>query len=209
MENDKILLAKREKVFRRQKKFYKTVLPVFKLVSRKLQRDYRAAFPVLLKRVKIDCNTSVLDVGTGTGGLAGLFLEYTSHVTGVDYSPEMLTEAQKKYGHKIDFECIAAHEISHFEAGRFDIVTAAFSLHDMDNNYRQRVLTEMHRVAKEKVIIFDFVKNNGFLIRMIEFLEGSYYRDFLNNIDMQLDEIFPNYERIKCTNIMGLYICEA
>lgn len=198
-----------EKDMNRLKKFYKLVLPVFKIISKKMQQDYYEAFPVLLKRVKIDEQTTVLDVGTGTGGLAGLFLDYTPHVTGIDFSPEMIAEAKKRYGDKIKFLQKAAHELKQFRNDQFDLVTAAYSLHDMDYSYRLQVLNEMKRVARKNVIIFDFVKNRNLIILAVESLEGSYYLDFIKNIDSQLAKVFPRHEKIKIKNRMGLYICEV
>lgn len=193
----------------RLKLFYKLVMPAFKIIAGKMQADYRKAFPMLLERVSVGPETTVLDVGTGTGGLAGLFLDYTSHVTGVDFSPEMIAQAIKRYGDRIRFVQMAADEIRQFEDNGFDLVTAAYTLHDMDDEYRLVVLQEMRRIAREKVIIFDFVKNKNIIIWAVERLEGSYYMDFVNHIDHQLAEVFPRYEKIKMIDRMGLYICDV
>jgi len=196
----------REKDINRLRRFYRLVMPAFKIISRRMQKDYRSAFPLLLEQVSIDNTTTILDVGTGTGGLAGLFLEFTSHVTGIDISADMIAEGRKRYGDRIDFRQMPAHEMAEFADGQFDLVTAAYSLHDMDNEYRLRVLKEMRRVARKHVVIFDFVKNRNLLILAVEMLEGSYYWDFVNSIDCQLTQVFPRYEIIIVLKRMGLYI---
>ncbi|SJZ31248.1 class I SAM-dependent methyltransferase [Selenihalanaerobacter shriftii] len=192
----------------RLKKFYKIVMPAFKFISKRMRKGYQSGFPIIEKKVNLSKKTTVLDVGTGTGGLASLFLDYTSHITGIDLSPEMIKEAKKKFGDQINFIEMPAHELERFSNNQFNLVTAAYSLHDMDNQYRLKVLQEMHRIAEDRVIFFEFIKNNSLIIRAVEALEGSFYHDFVNDIDKQLNQVFPTYEIIKLNKRMGLYICE-
>lgn len=142
----------------RLKKFYKWWLPMYNIINKIMCTYYREAMPTLLKKIAITDKTTILDIGTGTGGFAGILLEYTSHITGIDFSPEMLNKARKNYGDKINFINMAAHDITRFENASFDLVTTAYCLHDMHDEYRFNVLEQMRRVAKEKVIIFDLAK---------------------------------------------------
>jgi len=193
----------------RLKKFYKWGLPVYKVANKKMRSDYRKAMPLLLKQIEISNNTTVLDVGTGTGGLAGILLEYTSHITGIDFSPEMLNEARINYGHKINFMNLAAHEITQFRTASFDVVSAAFCLHDMNDEYRLNVLQQMRRVAREKVIIIELPKKINPITRFVEYLEGSFYKDFANSFENQLTSVFPKFDKIAFSITMVIYICDV
>lgn len=193
----------------RLKKFYKWGLPFYKFVNKKMRSDYRKAMPLLLKQIEISNNTTILDVGTGTGGLAGILLEYTAHITGIDFSPEMLNEARISYGSKINFRNLAAHELTQFEAASFDLVTTAFCLHDMNDEYRLNVLQQMRRVAREKVIIIDFPQNINLIARFVEFLEGSFYKEFANSFEDQLTSVFPKIDKIAFLKEKVLYICDV
>lgn len=194
----------------RLKKFYKWFLPMYNITNKIMCTHYREAMPTLLKKIAITDKTTVLDIGTGTGGFAGILLEYTLHITGIDFSPEMLNKARKNYGDKINFIKMAAHEINRFENKSFDLVTSAYCLHDMQNEYRFNVLEQMREIAKEKVIIFDLAKKVNPLIKTIEFLEDSYYKDYAKEIDHQLNSIFPKFEEIPFVKQeMIIYICDV
>ncbi len=194
----------------RLKKFYKWWLPVYKLGNKRMCANYRTAMPMLLKQIDINNKSAILDVGTGTGGFAGILLDCTSaRITGIDFSPEMLNEARKTYGNKINFINLAAHELTQFETASFNFVTAAFSLHDMDDEYRLDVLRQMQRVASEKVVIAEWPNKINPIARFIEFLEGSYYQDFAKHINTQLASVFPKYEEIPFSEELVIYICDV
>ncbi|ADY57472.1 Methyltransferase type 11 [Syntrophobotulus glycolicus DSM 8271] len=188
--------------------FYKWWLPVYKILNIRMRSNYRAALPAILERMAISKETTVLDVGTGTGALAGLLSEYTPNITGIDFSIDMLNQAKITYGQKIDFIHMPAHEIAKFGPESFDLVTSAFCLHDMNNEYRLTVLQEMQRVAAEKVVILDFPKTFNPVIRLIELLEGSFYHDFVQQIDDQLNSVFSMVEEILFSNELIIYICD-
>ncbi|MBU7005710.1 class I SAM-dependent methyltransferase [Phosphitispora fastidiosa] len=198
-----------DKKSRKIKKFYQRWLPAFQVINQKMRQDYRAAIPLLLQRVAINDSTRVLDVGTGTGALAGILSEYSSRVTGIDFSPEMLNEARKVYGDKIEFREMAAHEISCFEPGSFDMVVSAYCLHDMNDSHRLFVLEQMRRAAGQKVVIFDLARTLNPVIWAIELLEGSFYRDYIKAIDRQVAAVFPWCEKIAFSNWMCIYICDV
>ena len=50
----------------------------------------------LIKKMATSDQKTVLDLGSGSGTLAGLLAAYGFDVTGVDYSPDMVELAQKK-----------------------------------------------------------------------------------------------------------------
>jgi len=56
----------------------------------------RAAWRLLLERNLPPAPRRVLDVGCGTGSLSILLAEMDHDVTGIDFSPEMIAEAERK-----------------------------------------------------------------------------------------------------------------
>ncbi len=97
----------------------------------------------------------VLDVCTGTGELALAFARRGAQVVGVDIATRAL-------------ECAAAKAVDpqptwlemdatklHFEDGAFDISTIGFALHHMLEPTQRRVLAEMVRVTRRKVVIVE------------------------------------------------------
>ena len=67
----------------------------------------------LLKHADINCGTTVLDVGCGTGILEKYLLEIpAARITAVDFAPGMIKKAIVKYkGYDIDFRCVDIMEI--------------------------------------------------------------------------------------------------
>lgn len=171
---------------------------------------YRRAAEYTLSRLVITGSSpALLDIGTGTGTLAGVFAAQGAKVTGVDISRGMLEQARKKHGHRVQFNQAPAHAPGPYDDDSFDMVSTAFVLHEMPADYRARVLGEMKRLAGQKVLIIDYIPNPNPVIALVEHVEKSYYRQFLAEIDDQLKQFFNSYEKKKLNHFMGLYLCDT
>lgn len=135
----------------------------------------------------------VLEVGCGTGTNIQKYRRAGCEVCGIDLSPAMLAEAQRKLGpevglHRADATCLP------YADGVFDLVIAMLTLHEMPNASRPGVLSEMQRVLRTdgQLLLIDFLpgslrfpKGYGIrlFIRMIERIAGREhyrnYRDFM------------------------------
>jgi len=189
--------------FDRMARYFDIVHPLF-------IGPYRRAVEYTLGQIKTEGSSpALLDIGTGTGTLAGAFATQGVQVTGVDISRGMLHQARKKYGNQIDFIQAPAHAPGPYIDGNFDIVSAAFVLHEMSVDYRMRVLQEMKRLAGQKVLVIDYVPNLNPVITFVEHLEKSYYCRFLAEIDDQLQQLFKTYEKKKLNHFMRLYLCSV
>lgn len=187
--------------FNRTALYYNIITPLF-------ARPYRqAAEYVLRQQHGFGLPPRVLDIGTGTGMLAGAFAALGAEVTGVDISQGMLNKARQKYGHRISFIQAPAHAPGNYLDQSFDVVTSGFVLHGMPADYRFKVLREMKRLSSGFVVILDFIPNRNPIVTLVEHMEGSFYQEFLVEVRSQLDEIFPRYEIKKLTHFMGLYLC--
>jgi SAM-dependent methyltransferase len=100
--------------------------------------------PALLDAAEIGPGMKVLDIACGAGLVCGLVSVRGAQVIGVDFSPNMLAEARRRYP-SADFREGDAEALP-FEDGRFDAVVINFGLHHFP--YPARALSEAHRVLR-------------------------------------------------------------
>jgi len=110
----------------------------------------------LVKLSNVNSNSNVLDIATGSGDIAYLFSKNTQHVTGIDFTPEMIDIAKKRFKDtNINFLIADALELP-FEDNSFDIVSISFGIRNVDDI--NQAIKEMHRVLKSngKMMILEF-----------------------------------------------------
>ena len=95
-------------------------------------------------------NSKLIDVASGTGDIAKLFLEktkYKSHVYCVDENKDMLRLSKKRFGQKLkpQWFCDNAENLP-FKNNYFDYYTISFGIRNVDNI--NKALKEAHRVLK-------------------------------------------------------------
>jgi ubiquinone/menaquinone biosynthesis C-methylase UbiE len=108
----------------------------------------------------------VLDIGCGTGSLAGLLADSSlpAKVTGLDYSPAMCERAQGKAiqnNHMNDIGFVAGDsEHLPFADQSFDVVTCSNSFHHYP--HQQAVVHEMHRLLRPggRLMLIDGFRDN-------------------------------------------------
>ena len=102
----------------------------------------REAVPELLDAAAVGRGSRVLDVGTGTGVAAAAARDREAHVTGIDFSPAMITEAERHVPGAV-FHVASADSLP-YPDGAFDAVIANGVLHHLGRP--DRALTEAGRV---------------------------------------------------------------
>jgi ubiquinone/menaquinone biosynthesis C-methylase UbiE len=107
----------------------------------------RAAEP-LLDAAGVHAGTSVIDVATGTGHVAGAAAARGALATGVDVSKEMLARARRVYD-DIAFALGDAERLA-YDDDTFDAAVAAFLLHHVPSP--ERVVAELARVARRVAV---------------------------------------------------------
>jgi ubiquinone/menaquinone biosynthesis C-methylase UbiE len=137
----------------------------------------------------IDKNSSVLDVACGTGDFTMLAASKASYVTGIDLSIRNIKTAKEKLQKKnldnVQFLHGNALELSKLFTKRFDYSFISFALHEMSQEIREAVFSEMIAVSN-KVIIAEFavdmaVNMTGMVSRAAEFFAGfDHFSNFLN-----------------------------
>lgn len=112
--------------------------------------------------LKLNSESQILDLCTGTGDLAGLLKgEYPeAQITGVDFSENMLNIATEKHP-EIEFLEADCTQLQ-FENNKFDLCVISFGLRNIENI--PKALTEIYRVTKKGgyFINIDLGKPNKF-----------------------------------------------
>jgi ubiquinone/menaquinone biosynthesis C-methylase UbiE len=100
-----------------------------------------------------------LDVCCGTGTLTVLLAQLVYNdckIIGVDLSSGQIIQAQKKNRYpNLQFTVMDANKLK-FPGEHFNHVVISAALHEMDQNQRLNVLSEIHRVLKKEGILLIF-----------------------------------------------------
>ncbi len=184
---------------------FNLIAPVYSLIDKGSEAEFNKMAALLNDHFPL-AGKSILDVGCGTGSwIRALGNFKPAKMVGTDFSLKMLQQAQKKHP-EIEFIHQSGENLSAFQDNSFDIVTASFVLHGMKTPKRTKVLSEMKRIAREKVVIHDFYTNQHWIIRLLEFLERSDYVHFKQHFKEELGQQFVNTQIIPADNGNALYV---
>lgn len=100
---------------------------------------------------------NILDVGCGTGTHLELYQRYGCSLYGIDLSPSMLEVARTRLGDSARLDLGDATSMP-YEDREFDLIISMLSLHEMAQQTRSGVLSEMKRVLKDDghILLIDF-----------------------------------------------------
>lgn len=113
---------------------------------------YRRGYPSELLEAlvsRLESKNRLLDIGCGTGQLAGPLSLYFDETIGIDINIEMIEEAQACYPTGIQFMCMASEAIDHLQ-GSFDMIVCGNAFHWMD---RKVVLEKAYGLLKDDGIM--------------------------------------------------------
>ena len=100
----------------------------------------------LVSRVDVEPDDVVLDVATGTGAVAAeLVRRHGCRVVGIDQSPEMLAEARRRVGSRVELHEGRAESLP-FDDASFDALTFTYLLRYVDDP--AATLRELARVVR-------------------------------------------------------------
>jgi putative AdoMet-dependent methyltransferase len=109
-------------------------------------QNYNEALDYTCKLVNARIGEKGLDIGTGTGNLAGRFLAQGIEVAGIDQSREMLRQCQAKHP-QMETKLGNFLAIPYLD-DQFDFVVTSYALHHLTDEQKLLALEEMRRVLK-------------------------------------------------------------
>ena len=177
------------------------IAPVYGLFYGKQKSRYREVLARFLPDWRQQGYASILDVGCGTGALCSALNEAGLSVIGVDPAEKMLAVAKgQPENQAIRFLQANALEGLPFDDKSFDLSIASYVAHGLQKNERMKLYAEMSRIARGRVIIYDYNQNRSFLTSFVEWLErGDYFR-FIKN---------PRGDMEDCVSEMGKCFSEV
>ncbi|MBM7563518.1 methyltransferase domain-containing protein [Paenibacillus sacheonensis] len=125
------------------------------------QAEYEQVLDLIMQWVSPQEGEEGLDIGTGTGNLAGLLAAGGARMSGVDQSREMLSLCRDKHP-SVTAKLGNALALP-FADGRFPFVVSAFALHYMSGGQQLLALEEMDRVLKPhgRICLAGLMRDNG------------------------------------------------
>lgn len=126
------------------------------------RRYVHRTVPVAESAAGVTAGEQVLDLGTGTGELAGRIAQHTpdAEVVGIDLSRGMIERAREKFGGQaaLCFEQADAHDLP-FRENRFDVVVSTSTFHYFREP--ERALEEAARVLRPegRLVLLDWCRD--------------------------------------------------
>ena len=185
------------------------IAPIYDLFYRYQKSNYNTALDILFRKLILPAHKNIIDLGCGTGALCSVLNQRNLDVTGVDLSEKMLSFARgKKENNAIKFVQANILERTPFEDKSFDIAIASFVAHGLKAAERRRLYTEMKRIARHLVIIYDYNEKRSILVSLVEWLEGGDYFNFIKMGKYEMKECFQSVHTIDARLQSTWYICE-
>jgi DNA-binding transcriptional MerR regulator len=107
---------------------------------------YNSALQRISERISPAPGEFGLDIGTGTGNLAGRLLNLGAKMSGIDQSKEMLRKCSTKYP-QLELKLGNVLAIPYLDA-QFDFIVSSFALHHFTDDQRPLIWEGMLRVLK-------------------------------------------------------------
>ena len=135
----------------------------------------------------IDPQSTVIDIGCGTGRLAFALGDHCTSVLGIDLSKRNIGRAQilleRVPNEKISFQHLNVSDARNGGDKPFDYAVLTYVIHEVNKEERIKLLKDASRVA-EHIIIGDYqfprpTGLSGFMSKTIEYLAGrEHYRNY-------------------------------
>ena len=150
----------------------------------RLNARYDEVLDFVAEIANVSAQTTVLDIGTGTGNLALRCLAHGAKVIGLDPSGQMLANAIKKVGDnpKVEFRQVEAPFLDiPYPDGSFDAVVSTYAFHHIPHRLKLNSVYEMIRVLKPGGrwvlgdLMFKDEKAEQEALRQYEWLDEEYF----------------------------------
>lgn len=136
-------------------------------------KGYEEALNLIVEWISPIKHEMGLDIGTGTGNLAGKLIQQGAAMAGVDQSKEMLKQCNKKFP---DMETKLGNFLAiPYLDEKFDFIVSSFAFRHLTNEQKRLAIEEMRRVLKPngRICMADFMHANE--AEMSHFEENHHY----------------------------------
>jgi ubiquinone/menaquinone biosynthesis C-methylase UbiE len=192
----------------RLKGLFDRIAPIYGLFYNYQRRYYKRALNGALSEVNLATYESIVDVGCGTGALCSVLSQMGHKVTGMDPAEKMLGIASKHPENKeVDFIQSSILQRTPFEDKSFDVSVTSYVAHGLKEADRKLMYSEMNRITKNLIIIYDYNQKRSIWVDIIELLEGGDYFNFIENVNTELKERFSKVSVIQVSKMAACYIC--
>jgi putative AdoMet-dependent methyltransferase len=150
-------------------------------------KDYEEALEAVVETIAAQENEIGLDLGTGTGNLAGRFLKAGNVMCGVDQSKQMLRQCRAKFP-EMETKLGNFLAIPYLD-DQFDFVVSSFAFHHLTDEQKQLSLKEIERVLKPngRLCLADLIYHDEDSPTKPQASMGNFYAslgDLLNWLDL-------------------------
>ncbi len=187
---------------------FNRIAPIYGLFYNYQRRYYESALTGALSEVNLATYESIVDVGCGTGALCSVLSQMGHKVTGLDPAERMLGIAAKHLDNKdVAFVRASILEKTPFLDKSFDVSISSYVAHGLKLADRKLMYSEMNRITKSLIIIYDYNQRRSIWVDLIEKLECGDYFNFINNVTSELKESFSKVTVIQVSKLASCYIC--
>ena len=194
----KYFKEKQERIMSKQNHniLFNVIAPVYGLFYHKQKKRYREVIQTVANEWRQNGYKSILDVGCGTGALCSALHEAGLTVTGVDPAQNMLSVAKRQPDNQdIRFLQANALELLPFADKSFDLSIASYVAHGLQKSERIKLYSEMRRVTKSRVILYDYNQKRSPLTSLVEWLEHGDYFGFIKNPKSEMENCVSEMEK--------------
>jgi ubiquinone/menaquinone biosynthesis C-methylase UbiE len=194
---------------------FNRIAPAYGLYYKSQKKRYLKVLDDVKNELDITRYQKIIDVGCGTGALCSVLYQKGLSVTGVDTAQKMLKIARNNSKNtNINFIEANVLERLPFEDKYFDISIASYVAHGLKEHQRKRMYAEMTRIAKHRVIIYDYNGNRSLLTTIAEWMERGDYFNFIKNAEFEMNNCVVEkkkcFSEVKVINVdvqAAWYIC--
>ncbi len=188
---------------------FNSIAPIYGLFYKWQKKRFAEVIQGVEKELDLSSFKTIIDIGCGTGALCSVLNEKGLAVTGIDPAKKMLKIAEDKPENKnINFFHANVLETLQFSDRSFDVAIASYVAHGLKAEKRKQMYAEMSRVAKHRVVIYDYNDNRSLLTSMIEWIEGGDYFHFIRNAESEMKVCFSDVEVVNVDVRAAWYICK-
>lgn len=195
-----------------KKALFNIIAPIYGIFYKGQVKRYENALTKIQKQVDLFKYKSILDIGCGTGAFCAAInnMNPDLKVTGIDAALEMIKQAKKRnVKNRVDFLYGSIINGLDFEDNSFDVVFSCYVVHGLKYEQRQKLYKEAVRLAKDKVIFYEYNSNRRFLTDIVEWAEGGDYFNFIKNAEKEMREVFKNVEITQVSHTATWYVCSV